>query len=64
MRGIHTLDFSSGVIVLVLAKNLGTSFFFDLLDQKFEFLGESPDPDFSFDLLYVVRLSRYLDSQV
>ena len=23
-----------------------------LLDQKFEFLGGSPDPDFSFDLLY------------
>ena len=29
-----------------------------LLDQKFEFLGESPDPDFSFDLLYYVLVAQ------
>ena len=33
-------------------KNVLIQSILDFLDQKFEFLGESPDPDFSFDLLY------------
>ena len=60
------LESSNGKILLLEASDLDCfyNFYFEsfliqsillgLLDQKFEFLGESPDPDFSFDLLYKI----------